>query len=141
MRVQRTRSSPSALRSPLTRCPLGAAGHACWLGVALLTLSMSVARAEDAWARGPLVDLPAGWKCGAVPAIHVWQGDCWDQVTGATVTFVVRDIDWGWEVCEIEPNRQSTEGVLFGTRFCAEEVLDARSWWIDKFAREMPDFT
>src|ERR1700682_3483124 len=30
-RVQRTRSSPSALRSPLTRCPLGAGKLRCWL--------------------------------------------------------------------------------------------------------------
>jgi hypothetical protein len=41
-RVERTRSSPSALRSPLTRCPLGRGSYrsarhlavACWLGLA-----------------------------------------------------------------------------------------------------------
>jgi hypothetical protein len=31
-RVQRTRSSPSALRSPLTRCPLGSGKSQRWLG-------------------------------------------------------------------------------------------------------------
>jgi hypothetical protein len=127
------------LRSPLTRWPLGGARVAWLLTVLLWVVAQSTARAEDVWARGPLVDLPDGWECGAVPAIHYWQGDCWDKVSGAVVRFGVSDIDWGGDVCASEPGLESTEGFSFGTRFCAEEVLDARSWWIEKFAREMPE--
>jgi len=137
-RVQRTRSSPSAPRSPLTRHPLGA----LMVRSLLLLIPWCVsapALAQDVWARGPLLDLPEGWQCGAVPAIHYWQGDCWDRVSGAVVQFGVCDIDWGGEVCEAEPGLELTEGVMHGERFCAEEALDAHAWWLDKFARDLPE--
>jgi hypothetical protein len=43
MRVQRTRSSPSALRSPLTRCPLGSGR----LGMVLVTTMLGLACSND----------------------------------------------------------------------------------------------
>jgi hypothetical protein len=105
----------------------------------LLLLASRVSGEDNRWARGPLVDLPAGWECGAVPAIHYWQGDCWDTESGAVVRFGVSDIDWGGEICSAEPGKESTEGFVHGARFCAEEFLDARSWWLDKFHRELPE--
>ena len=44
-RVQRTRSSPSALRSPLTRCPLGARSNS-WAAVALVLSCVTSCRSS-----------------------------------------------------------------------------------------------
>jgi hypothetical protein len=68
MRVQRTRSSPSALRSPLTRHPLGRGGSLirAWASVALAGLAIGVAvgaRADEGpdWFSATKVSLRASY--------------------------------------------------------------------------------
>jgi TonB family protein len=64
-RVQRTRSSPSALRSPLTRKPLGRRlGHVCLLVLWILPGMVGRASAPDP-AENPT---PVEGKCGTVQA-------------------------------------------------------------------------
>jgi hypothetical protein len=50
-RVQRTRSSPSALRSPLTRSPLGGVRHARLLGAAAGASAIPASTLSPSFAR------------------------------------------------------------------------------------------
>ena len=80
MRVQRTRSSPSALRSPLTHHPLGVAG----LAVAI-TLAMSCVRTthieQHSTDSGHEIDVMRRWH-------GVTLGSC-GFVTGAYANYVI----------------------------------------------------
>jgi adenylylsulfate kinase-like enzyme len=73
MRVQRTRSSPSALRSPLTRRPLGATRERSGLGGRALILTGTCGSGKTTVAE--LLALREGW-------VRVSEDDVWHEQFG-----------------------------------------------------------